>query len=424
MKHVDWSKRANIYEVNLRQYTKEGTINAFRPHLQRLKDMSVDILWFMPVHPIGEKNRKGTLGSFYAAKDYKAVNIEFGTIEDFKQLVNEAHKLGMYVLLDWVANHSGWDHVWTLSNPEFYQKDDNGQFKIPWDWDDVIALDYDNPEMRLAMIDAMNFWVKETNIDGFRCDMAGMVPVDFWNQARESLEQTKPMFMLAEDEEVVSLLDFAFDMNFTWEMHHLMNAIAKGEEKASEIIWKYLSQKEKYPEKAYRMYFTSNHDENSHSGTAVERMGEAAKTFAALSYLLPGMALTYSGQETGTDKRLEFFEKDEISWNEIPLAGFYTTLNTLKHKNKALWSGRYGGDLVDINQGQNDSVVAFTREMDGDRIITVLNLSNQQQHFVMQNDNLAGAYRDVFSNEEIYPSIGFTFELQAWDFIILSNQKD
>jgi 1,4-alpha-glucan branching enzyme len=422
MKHIDWSKNANIYEVNIRQFTAEGTINAFRKHLPRLKEMEVDIIWIMPVQPIGKKNRKGSLGSYYSISNYKAVNPEFGSLSDFKSLVNDAQKLGMHVLLDWVANHTAWDNVWTKSNPEYYQKNEKNEFVIPWDWSDVIALDYNNPEMRKSMIEAMEYWLIETGIDGFRCDMAGMVPVDFWNQARATLEKIKPLFMLAEDEEVVALLDKAFDMNFTWEMHHLMNAVAKGEQKPSEIWWKYVTQKEKYPEDAIRMYFTSNHDENSHSGTAIERMGDGAQAFAVLTYVLPGMPLTYSGQETATDKRLQFFEKDEINWTSIPLHDFYKTLNLLKKENKALWNGTLGVDMIDVNQGKNDHVFACYREKDGDKIIAVLNLTNDNQQLTLNDDYLAGKYRDVFSDEEYYPGKGYSFDLKPWEYILLTNK--
>jgi len=421
MKHIEWSKNANIYEVNIRQYTKEGTINAFRKHLPRLKDMAVDIIWIMPVQPIGEKNRKGTLGSYYSISDYLVMNPEFGELDDFKTLVKEAHDLGMHVLLDWVANHTAWDHIWTVDYPEFYKKDDDGNFTSPWDWSDVIALNYENQVMRKKMINAMKFWIETTDIDGFRCDMAGMVPVDFWNQAKEALEKIKPMFMLAEDEEVVALLDYAFDMNFTWEMHHLMNAIAKSEKKTSEIWWKLGSYSEKYPSDAYRMYFTSNHDENSHSGTAVERLGKGVKAFAVLTYILPGIPLIYSGQETTTNKRLQFFEKDEIDWNEVPMHSFYRKLNQLKKENKALWSGPFGGTMIDINKGQNDNVFACTREKDGDRVIIVLNLCNKNQLLTLNNDHLAGKYTDVFTREDIYPGKGFTFDLHPWEYIVLAT---
>lgn len=422
MKHLEWSKNANIYEVNIRQYTAEGTINAFRKHLPRLKEMAVDIIWIMPVQPIGEKNRKGTLGSYYSIKDYKAVNPEFGKMDDFKNLVKDAHQLGMHVLLDWVANHTAWDNVWTETNPDFFQQNAKGEFVIPWDWSDVIALNYNNQEMRKSMISAMEFWLTETGIDGFRCDMAGMVPVDFWNQAREALETIKPLFMLAEDEEVAALLEYAFDMNFTWEMHHLLNAVAKGKQKASEIWWKYVSYTERYPKEAYRMFFTSNHDENSHSGTAVERMGKGAKTFALLTYLLPGMPLIYSGQETGTDKRLEFFEKDEIDWTKLPFSGFYKTLNLLKKKNKALWCGSFGGNMVDFNIGQNDNIFAVKREKEGMCVAALLNLSNQPQEFIIKNKLLDGRYIDVFTNEEVFPGPGYTFDLAPWGFILLEKE--
>jgi len=423
MKHPKWSKNATIYEVNIRQYTHEGTINAFREHLPRLKEMAVDIIWIMPVQPIGLKNRKGALGSYYSISNYKTVNPEFGSLDDFKALVNDAHKLGMHVLLDWVANHTAWDNVWTKTNPEFYKRNEKGQFEIPWDWTDVIALNYDNQEMRKAMIDAMRFWLTETGIDGFRCDMAGLVPVDFWNDAREALEKVRPLFMLAEDEEVVALLDYAFDMNFTWEMHHLMNSVAKGEKKASDIWQMYLAYKEKYPEDAYRMYFTSNHDENSHSGSAVERMGKGAKAFALLTYFLPGMPLIYSGQETFTDKRLAFFEKDEIDWTNIHLADFYKTLNLLKKKNKSLWCGNYGGSMIDFNTENKENIFAVKREKDGNCVCALLNLSNQQQEFVLKNNLLDGIYRNIFSGEDVYPGPGYTFDLEPWGYTVLEKKS-
>jgi 1,4-alpha-glucan branching enzyme len=423
MEHIEWSRNANIYEVNIRQYTAEGTINAFRKHLARLREMAVDIIWIMPVQPIGKKNRKGSLGSYYSISDYQAVNHEFGTLDDFREMVREAHQLGMYVLLDWVANHSAWDNIWTESNPDFYQRDDEGHFISPWDWTDVIAFDYSNPEMRTAMIDSMLFWLKETGIDGFRCDMAGMVPVDFWNEARKALEKNRKLFMLAEDEEVVALLDQAFDMNFTWEMHHLMNDVAIGKQNATAIWKKYLSYLERYPSNAYRMYFTSNHDENSHSGTAIERMGSAARAFAVLTYVLPGMPLTYSGQETATDKRLAFFEKDEIDWSEIPYSDFYRKLNLAKQQNESLWCADYGGDMVDINKGQNEQLFAVKREKGDNIVLAVLNLSNADQQLKMTHDRLAGSYTDIFTNEQYFPSVGFTFDLKPWEYLVLANKK-
>ena len=421
MKHPDWSKNANIYEVNIRQYTVEGTLNAFREHLPRLKEMAVDIIWIMPVQPIGKKNRKGTLGSYYSISNYTSVNDELGTLSNFKTMVEEAHNLGMKVLLDWVANHTSWDNIWTKEQPDFYKKDEEGRFISPWDWTDVIALNYENHMMHNSMMDAMKYWVEKTNIDGFRCDMAGMVPVDFWNEAKSELEKIKPLFMLAEDEEVAELLDFAFDMNFTWEMHHLMNKIAHGEKQAQDIWWKLGSYKERYPEDAYRMYFTSNHDENSHSGTAVERMGDATKTFAVLSYVLPGMPLIYSGQETETSKSLLFFEKDSIDWSHIPLHNFYKTLNLLKKTNKALWNGTAGGELIRIGGESELQVFTFYREKEGNIVVSILNLSNSKQTITLDQSRIEGEYTDVFSGEKINLANGLEINLKPWEYLVLTK---
>lgn len=421
MQHLDWSRNANIYEVNIRQYTEDGTIDAFRKHLPRLKKMAVEIIWIMPIQPIGMKNRKGILGSYYSISDYKAVNAEFGTLADFQALVKDAHDLGMKVLLDWVANHTAWDHVWTISHPDFYNKDEHGNFSIAWDWTDIITLDYNNPKMRKQMIAAMKYWILETDIDGFRCDMAGLVPVDFWNEARLELEKTKALFMLAEDEEVVALLDTAFDMNFTWEMHHLMNAIARGEKKAQDIWWLLGAHKEKYPGDAYRMYFSSNHDENSHSGTAVERMDKAAQTFAVLTYILPGMPLIYSGQETATDKRLAFFEKDCIDWSELPWLEFYKELNLLKKSKAALACGSYGGELIRIGSNDQLDIFAAYRKKDENCVIALLNLSAYNQQVEIDSDEVCGIYTDVFSGEEVVLEKGQLIDLKPWEYLVLNR---
>jgi glycosidase len=423
MKHVEWSKNANIYEVNIRQYTPEGTFNAFVEHLPRLKDLGVDILWIMPVQPIGEKNRKGSLGSYYSIKDYKAVNPEFGTIEDFKALVQKAHELGMHVLLDWVANHTSWDNVWVKEHPDFYKKKEDGSFDSPYDWTDVIALNYDNNEMRDSMINAMEYWIKETDIDGYRCDMAGLVPVDFWNQARTSLDKIKDIFMLAEDEDNVALVEYAFDMNYTWKMFHILNDIAK-EEKNVNDIWQNLAWSENnYPKYTYRMYFTSNHDENSWSGTVKERLGDGVEAFTVLTYMLPGMPLTYSGQEAGNDKRLRFFEKDTIDWKDNTISGLYKTLNNLKKQNVALWNGLSGGTITNINNGQNDKVFACKREKDGNSIIAVINLSSSMQEIEVENSYISGDYIEMFSGENVQIKNKYKFVLKPWHYMILRRIK-
>lgn len=421
MEHVDWSKNANIYEVNIRQYTEEGTINAFREHLPRLKEMGVDILWLMPVQPIGELNRKGSLGSYYSVKDYKAVNPEFGTMQDFKDLVNEAHELGMYVILDWVANHSSWDNTWAFEHPEYYVKNEDGTFHSPFDWTDVIEFDYNNPAMRDSMTRALKFWIEEADIDGYRCDVAGMVPTDFWNDAVAQLKQIKPVFMLAEDEDNLSLLEYAFDMNYSWKLLHLMNDMAKGEKNVKDL-WTYINwNNQTYSPEDYRMNFITNHDENSWNGTVKERMGDAAKAFAVLTYTIPGMPLVYSGQEAGNEKALRFFEKDTIDWSNLVYNNFYTKLNKLKEDNQALWNGLAGGDMFNLNATEDENVFAFVRVKDDNKLVVIINFSPEKRSFQTGNEAVIGFFKDVFTNENVEIAEGTQFDLQPWSYIVLTN---
>jgi len=419
--HVDWSKNANIYEVNLRQYTPEGTINAFKAHLPRLKAMGVDILWLMPIFPIGELNRKGSMGSYYAVADYQAVNPEFGTMDDLKSLVEEAHKMGMYVILDWVANHSAWDNPWATEHPEWYQHDSTGAFKSPFDWTDVIAFDYTNQALRDSMTAAMKFWVTDADVDGFRCDVAGMVPVDFWNDTRAQLDAVKPVFMLAEDEDKTALLNQAFDMNYAWKFHHVMNEIAQGKKPASQV-WKYQKWNDStFAPNAYRMLFITNHDENSWNGTVGERMGDAADAMAVLSYTFPGMPLIYSGQEAGLDKRLLFFEKDTIDWSNVKKEAFYTTLNHLKTAHPALWNGTAGGELIALSDKKDPAVVAFVRQKGNDKVLVILNLSGDNQDFELNANQFAGDYMDVFSTEMVSLPSTSTFQLKPWSYLVYAG---
>ena len=421
MKHVNWSRNANIYEVNIRQYTPEGTINAFKEHLPRLKDMGVDILWLMPVQPIGEMNRKGSLGSYYSVKDYKAVNPEFGTMQDLQELVKEAHGMGMYVILDWVANHSAWDNVWAKEYPEYYVKEKDGTFHSPYDWTDVIEFDYDNPAMRDSMIRALKFWIEEADVDGYRCDVAGMVPTDFWNDAVAQLKQIKPVFMLAEDEDNVALLEHAFDMNYSWKLMHLMNDIAKGDKKAQDI-WGYLQWNEQtFPKDAYRMTFITNHDENSWNGTAKKRLGDGVNAFAVLTYTIPGMPLIYSGQEAGNDKVLRFFEKDTIDWSHIIYQDFYTKLNALKKNHPALRNGAEGGDVINIGEGGDENLIAFMRVKDNDKVLAIINLSGKNMQFKPSSELAYGTYTNIFSGEKTEMGKDTVLELGPWTYYVLVN---
>ncbi|MBM3435813.1 MAG: alpha-amylase [Bacteroidetes bacterium] len=420
--HPEWSRNANIYEVNIRQYTPEGTFNAFMQHLPRLKETGVDILWLMPIFPIGEKNRKGTLGSYYSIKDYKSVNPEFGTMEDFKALVKDAHDLGLKVILDWVANHSAWDNNWITEHPEWYTKDSLGKMTSPFDWSDVADLNFDEPGLRAEMLDAMKFWLTDTDIDGYRCDVAMMVPTEFWDQVRAELDKIKPVFMLAEAEQPDHHAK-AFDMSYAWELHHIFNGIAKGEKNANAIETYFEKQDTLYPQDAYRMSFITNHDENSWNGTEYERMGTGANTFAVLSYLLPGMPLIYSGQENGFNRRLQFFEKDSISWDAgSPLNGFYKNLNQLKKSNPALWNGTAGGSFDRIITAHKKEVLAFLRQKEENKIFVISNLSNDSLSVKVKLKEGNDEFKEFFTGDLQSFSDSTRIQLNPWQYCIYVNK--
>ena len=415
---LEWTKNANMYEVNIRQYSEEGTFNAFTKELPRLKSMGVDILWLMPIHPIGVKNHKGTLGSYYSVRDYTAVAPEYGTIEDFKSLVKKAHSLGMYVMIDWVANHTSWDNVWLENHDDYYEKDSTGNFVSPFDWTDVIALDYSNADMRKAMAEALKFWVLEADIDGYRCDVAGEVPTDFWEWVRPQLDEIKPMFMLAESEKP-DLLNKAFNMNYGWEFHHLMNSIAKGDKNAKDVISYIQKEKETYPSNSYMLYFLTNHDENSWNGTIKERLGESADVFAVLTYTLGGMPLTYSGQESANEKRLAFFEKDVIDWKDYPKQDFISQLIDMKHENPSLWNGNYGGALLFKTTNQDKKILAFNKLSDDNNIVVILNLSPDDVSANIQDVELSDYHpimHDGFEN-----LTNTSFRMKPWAYVVLKK---
>ncbi len=421
LKHADWTKDKVIYEVNLRQYTEDGSFRSFEKHLERLKNLGVDILWFMPLHPIGIEQRKGTLGSYYSVRDYYAIDSMYGTLDDFKSLVHKIHEMGMYVIIDWVANHTSRDHPWIQEHPDWYNHDSAGNIIAPYDWTDVADLNYDNPEMRKAMIEAMKWWLKETNIDGFRCDVAMLVPVDFWNDARKELESVNPdIFMLAEAEEP-PLQEKAFDMYYGWKVHHLTKDIAHGEKNPEDLIHLLEQQKQEFPEYTYRMNFTSNHDENSWNGTAFERYGDALRVMSALMFVLPDMPLIYSGQEAGLNKSLAFFEKDLIEWKDSPWFEFYKKLIHLKKQNQALWNGRAGGE-VEFIPDLHEKVLTFYRQKDSSICLFVANMSPEKVEFELESDVLNRPLTDFFSGETLNQGNKWKLSLNPWDFKILTGK--
>ncbi|AUC14904.1 alpha-amlyase [Tenacibaculum sp. SZ-18] len=429
---------AVIYEANIRQYSKEGTFDAFTKDIPQLKELGVKIIWLMPVFPISETKRKATggkdskfasefpeeerakyLGSYYAVSDFKKINPEFGTIEDFRKLVKTAHDNGIYVILDWVPNHTGWDHTWLITNSDFYTKNENGEVIHPdgTDWTDVADLNYDNPELRKEMISDMSYWITKENIDGFRCDVAGSVPTSFWHEAVPELRKLKDIFMLAEAWEPELLEGNLFDMAYGWDRHHTMNHIAKGEEKVAAWHTNYEKDAKRYATDDILMTFVTNHDENSWNGTIEERMGESAGLFTTLSYLVPGMPLIYSGQEYGLNHRLKFFEKDSIPKTKGKEWSLLKKLASLKQGNSALNGGKESAayKTLEVN---NENVLAFTRSKADDAIVFIGNLSKEKQSVTIQID---GNFTDYNSGNKVSLKSKESIELKPWEFYVLTK---
>jgi alpha-amylase len=434
-----WIENATIYDVNVRQYTQEGSLAAFEEHIPKLKELGVDVLWFMPIQPIGKRNRKAVgdtfvqdladpdytkyWGSPYSIANYTAVHPRYGSVQDFKRIIAKCHEADMKVILDWVGNHTAWDNPWVTNNPEWYTHDSTGQITDPigsdgksWGWTDVADLNYDNKEMRAEMIKSMQFWVEECDLDGFRCDVAMEVPTDFWEEARIALDKVKPIFMLAESEtHQPDQFDTAFDAYYGWEMHHVFNKLYSGEVNTSEIMHVMHQKDSINGTDVFPMNMITNHDENSWNGTVDERLGESWKALAVLSYALRGMPLIYSGQEVGLKHRLSFFGKDEIDWNSpqaVEHFEFYKVLNEIK-ANAALA----------IN-----SKLTFNSDFTTERLLTIDRGENANYRFIL---NLGGKGitlkqkdRDPTSGYKVVFTDKYTDEsafLGKWGFVVLKK---
>ncbi len=408
-----WAKNASMYEVNIRQYTPEGTFKAFEAHIPRLKELGIDILWLMPIHPIGELNRKGSLGSYYSIKDYKAVNPEFGSLDDFKSLVKTAHDNGMKLIIDWVGNHSSWDHEWVKTHPEYYKKDSTGKLLSPYDWTDVVALDYSNKELNQEMIDIMKYWIEECGIDGYRCDVAFMVPNHFWLEARKSLDSIKPVFMLAESEEI-NHHDSGFDATYAWEFMHINNEIAKGKKNVFDLVNYLKKQDTSFKESAYRLSFVTNHDENSWNGTEYERYGKAVRPFTVLAYTLAGMPLVYSGQEAGLNKRLKFFDKDSIDFSQLTEQTFIQNILKLKKKEPALDNI---GSKPEIIYADSLNRLVYLRKSGNSEVWVQLNFGENESPIVW-NKYPSSEMIELFSKEKKSFSNNSAQEIKAYSYQI------
>ena len=427
-----WSERATIYEVNLRQYTPEGTIAAFRKELPRLRALGADILWFMPVQPIGKVERKGALGSYYSIADYVAVNPEFGTLDDFKAMVADAHRLGFKVILDWVANHTAFDHPWTRAHPDWYVRRPDGSISRAvdqdgkeTDWSDVAQLDYRNRQLREAMIGEMAFWLRETGIDGFRADVAFFLPDDFWAEATARLRALRPdVFLLAEAEKP-SLHTVGFHAGYAWELHHLLNAVATRKKPVGALDEWLAWEAARFPAGAYRMAFTSNHDENSWNGTEFERMGANHRPAFVLAATLRGtMPLVYSGQELGNDRRLRFFDKDTLARRDPGAAAFYASMFDLKHRNVALANGAAGGAHVPLALEGEDRAWGFVRARGANHVLVVTNFADAPARVRLRGDAAAGRWRDWSTGRSVTLRPGAALDVGANGWRILVRGAD
>ncbi len=418
--HPAWSAQSNIYEVNLRQYSPQGTIKEFEKHLPRLKEMGVEILWFMPITPIGIKERKMTeqeLGSYYSVRDYTALNTEFGTMEDWKEFVQHAHQMGFKVITDWVANHSSPDNRWVDDHPGFYERDANGNTVYDADWNDTRNLNYDSRELRDSMIAAMAYWVRVSDIDGFRCDVAEGVPEDFWRECIDTLKSIKDVFMLAEGEKPALHLA-GFDETYAWTVMETMIKFQKGEKTLQQVDSVINYNIGRFPQNAYRLYFTTNHDWNSWEGTEFERYGDGYKTFAVFTQTMyQSVPLIYSGQEIPNRRRLKFFVRDPINWDQFGMAPFYNTLLHLREKNPALAATASYQKLKSAN---DDAIFAYVRENGKHKVAVILNFSSQPQNVTIAGNAVNGRGKDVFTDKTIDISANHIFSLEPWGYQVLT----
>ena len=423
-KNPEWSYSAVLYEMNIRQLTPEGTLRAAMERLPFLRSLGVDAIWLMPIYPIGVEGRKGSLGSYYSIRDYKAINEEFGTEDDFRAFISAAHAMGMRVLLDWVANHTARDARWITEKPqEWYERDEQGVAKVPWDWTDTAKLNYANHDVWRGHIEAMRYWVERFDVDGFRCDMAMLVPIEFWQEAAAELHDVKhDIFMLAEAEED-NLFDRAFNMSYQWNIHHIMVDIAKGARRVWDLRNAIHAEYGRYPREAMRMSFTSNHDENSWSGSEQSRFGHALEVMTAMTFLMPStMPLIYTGQEVGYDHSFEFFERDAIPverYREGHTTKLYKALCALKHRERALDAGERGGAMIEIENNAKDCMMTFVREVDGSRVVAIMNLSPYTIHADFNTGIYAGEYKNGITGERVILDEHVERDIEPWAYQIL-----
>ena len=409
--HPLWSQNKTIYQVNLRQFSTAGDFNSLGERLPELKKLGVGIIWLLPVYPIGGNNSGDTTKNFYAVKDFKAISPDLGNEDDFRDLIKAIHQQGMYIIMEWVSNQTATDNVLTASHPEYFRKDENGKFISPAGKNDLIGFDYNNPALRNYMLEAMQYWVNEFDIDGFNCTAAEKIPVDFWDQVRRKLELIKPVFMSA-DGEAAYLHNRAFDMTCSWQLYYALNNVAQGREKVTKIEEILRQEQRLYPPSAYRMRFTETYNENPEAGTAIERLGDAAKTAAVLTATIPGKPMIYNGQEAGLEKMSAPFKEDSIQWKESVFRNFYSKLFSLYRDNPALYQGK----MVKISPDDEAAVYAFARVKENYKVVVVLNFSANQRTIELESDELPGKYTELFSNVPLTFEEDRLFDLEPWAY--------
>lgn len=425
--NADWTRDAVLYQINTRHFTPEGTFRAAQEQLPRLKELGVDILWLMPIHPIGEQNRKGTLGSPYSVRDYYAVNPEFGTEEDFRAFVDAAHEQGFKVILDLVANHTAWDNALASEHPDWYEKDWKGDFRPTpwWDWSDIIDLDWSQPGVREHVGLAMEYWVREFGVDGYRADVAGYVPVDFWEAMRARLEKLRPVFMLGEVQQT-TWHRAAFDATYAWDWHHTSKNIAKGAGNGESLYGYYAENESLWPREAMRLTYIENHDSNAWEGTIYENYGPALEAMTALAFAGEGLPLVHNGMEACNAKRLEFFERDPIDWSQGEDCTYGDLLKQLiafRTANPALHNGKWGARMHKVENSAPKQLFAWVRQQDGNKVLGLFNLSGSAVSAELTDALPAGTYREFGSGDTVAISAGDTIELPAWGWRLLAAEQ-
>lgn len=423
--HPEWARNAVLYQINTRQFTAEGTFAAAMQDLPRLKELGVDILWLMPIHPIGAEHRKGTLGSPYSVQDYYAVNPELGTEEDFRAFVDAAHAQGFKVILDLVANHTAWDNELAKQHPDWYEKDWKGDFRPTpwWDWSDIIDLDWSKPGVREHVGGAMEYWVREFGVDGYRADVAGYVPLDFWETARARLDAIKPVFMLGEVQQA-AFHYAAFDATYAWDWHNTSKNVAKGKGDATSFYGYYAENESLWPRQAMRMTYIENHDSNAWEGTTQENYGAALDAMTVLSFTGEGLPLIHNGMEACNAKRLEFFERDPIDWGrgeDCPYGDLLKNLIAFRKGNPALANGQWGARMHKLETDRPEQVFAWVRTAGENRVVAFFNFGDKPVTVTPTSALADGTYERFDTPERVVLREGQELQLPGWGYLLLAR---